>query len=377
MKTWYAPPERADAKEIDRQNRLFTSNVLLVETLEAISMAVLVLNNQRQVVHANRAFLEMAGHSSEENIRGLRVGETIGCIYSGKEEGGCGTSEYCRECGAVRAILSGVNGIQDIQECRINLHDDNQALDLRVMATPLRHQDEDFIVFSILDIRIEKRKELVERLFVHDVRNTAGGILGFSQLLKDRSANDTDGVAPMISELAGQLLNEIDSYRQLVNAESGTLKVGQNAIRTGMFLERIRNLYLAHEVGKDRTVDIDPGSEDIHMSSDETILGRVIGNLVKNALEATQPGMQVTLACRMEGDMVRFSVHNPGIIPRNNQLQIFQRSFSTKGAGRGIGTYSVKLLGEQYLGGKVGFTSDETGGTVFYGIFPRNLQPEG
>jgi sensor histidine kinase regulating citrate/malate metabolism len=47
------------------------------------------------------------------------------------------------------------------------------------------------------------------------------------------------------------------------------------------------------------------------------------------------------------------------------QLQIFQRSFSTKGEARGIGTYSIKMFTEQYLGGKVSFVSNPTEKTVF------------
>jgi signal transduction histidine kinase len=47
------------------------------------------------------------------------------------------------------------------------------------------------------------------------------------------------------------------------------------------------------------------------------------------------------------------------------QRQLFQRSFSTKGIGRGLGTYSIRLLTENYLKGKVSFISNETEGTVF------------
>ena len=50
--------------------------------------------------------------------------------------------------------------------------------------------------------------------------------------------------------------------------------------------------------------------------------------------------------------------------------QIFQRSFSTKGPGRGLGTYSVKLFTEQYLKGKVGFESLEGKGTTFFVSLP-------
>ncbi len=53
------------------------------------------------------------------------------------------------------------------------------------------------------------------------------------------------------------------------------------------------------------------------------------------------------------------------IIPYDVQLQLFQRSFSTKGIGRGIGTYSIKLLTENYLKGSVNFISNENEGTLF------------
>jgi len=44
---------------------------------------------------------------------------------------------------------------------------------------------------------------------------------------------------------------------------------------------------------------------------------------------------------------------------------LFQRSFSSKGSGRGLGTYSMKLFGEKYLDGEVSFESDRIKGTTF------------
>jgi signal transduction histidine kinase len=52
-------------------------------------------------------------------------------------------------------------------------------------------------------------------------------------------------------------------------------------------------------------------------------------------------------------------------MPREVQLQLFKRSFTTKGTGRGLGTYSMKLLTERYLKGRIAFTSSETDGTTF------------
>jgi sensor histidine kinase regulating citrate/malate metabolism len=92
--------------------------------------------------------------------------------------------------------------------------------------------------------------------------------------------------------------------------------------------------------------------------------------MVKNALEASDSGQTVTLSCGVEGNCVWFEVHNPAFMPRNVQLQIFQRSFSTKGDGRGLGTYSIKLLTEQYLGGSVSFASSPEAGTAFRVFYP-------
>jgi sensor histidine kinase regulating citrate/malate metabolism len=88
--------------------------------------------------------------------------------------------------------------------------------------------------------------------------------------------------------------------------------------------------------------------------------------MIKNALEASLPDATVTISCAKSGEKIRFSVHNTTFIPRDIQLQLFKRSFTTKGVGRGLGTYSMKLLGEKYLKGKVGFESTEQNGTTFF-----------
>ena len=177
----------------------------------------------------------------------------------------------------------------------------------------------------------------------------------------------------MIKDLSDKLLDEIDSYSQLMQAESKQLHVKPEAFNALALMERIKNQYMHHAVALEKSIIVDSKSEDIIIISDETILGRIIGNMTKNALEAIQPGHVVTLSCVQDGDKVRIIVHNPGLIARTAQLQIFQRSFSTKGIGRGLGTYSIKMLSEQYLKGEVGFTSSANEGTIFYGEYPLSL----
>jgi sensor histidine kinase regulating citrate/malate metabolism len=96
--------------------------------------------------------------------------------------------------------------------------------------------------------------------------------------------------------------------------------------------------------------------------------------MVKNALEASKAGQEVKIKCTSNDSETIFYVNNPGYMERNVQLQIFQRSFSSKGAGRGLGTYSIKLLTERYLKGTVGFTSDKEKGTTFFIKLPPEIK---
>jgi signal transduction histidine kinase len=67
-------------------------------------------------------------------------------------------------------------------------------------------------------------------------------------------------------------------------------------------------------------------------------------------------------------------VHNAGFISPEVRAQMFQRSFSTKGQGRGLGMYGVRLLTGNYLGGRVECMSSRDSGTTLLVILPRYLK---
>ena len=107
------------------------------------------------------------------------------------------------------------------------------------------------------------------------------------------------------------------------------------------------------------------------LALDRVLLRRVLGNLLKNAVEATRFGGTVRARCAMDERTVEFAVNNEGTVPESVRLQIFQRSFSTKGEGRGLGTYGARLLTEGYMKGTIAFRSEEGEGTTFLARYPR------
>jgi sensor histidine kinase regulating citrate/malate metabolism len=95
--------------------------------------------------------------------------------------------------------------------------------------------------------------------------------------------------------------------------------------------------------------------------------------MLKNAREASGRGDTITVSIESGGGYVQVMVHNPAVMPPEVCSQVFQRSFSTKGAGRGLGTYSMKLLANRFLGGDVTFRSEEGFGTGFTLKVPASL----
>ena len=372
LPTKFAPAERASAGEIRSQAQYFLDAPLLNRLFDAIPDIVLILNQQRQIVFANGAVLTSLGLDSQDSVLGLRPGEALGCVHAFETEGGCGTTEFCQTCGAVHAILSSLKGHEDIKECRIT-QQSGEALDLRVWTTPLDVEGEQFSVFAIKDISHEKRRRALERIFFHDILNAASGVRGFAELLTIVSSEELELVKTSLYNLSERLIEEINAQRDLSAAENNELTVHSGPINSIELLQELVTNYQHFVAANNCLLKIDSTSTSVQFTSDRTLLRRVLGNMIKNAFEACQPGETVTLACFSDDKRVEFTVRNPSYIPRRIQLQIFQRSFSTKGQGRGLGTYSIKLLSQRYLKGEVTFSSSPKHGTEFKVRYPLLL----
>lgn len=366
LKTEFAPAEREGISTLLKQNKLFSKNELFKEITNSVAQMLVVLNAERQIIYANNLFMDGLGYSNVVEFIGKRPGEALKCMHASQTEGGCGTSEYCKTCGAVGVILESQNDNKSTKECRITV-ENNEALDFEVTATPFKINGEIFSIFVVKDISSEKRRQTMERVFFHDVLNSAGGISGLSSMISEISdPNELSEIAGMINRSADGLVNEIQSQRELSVAEHGEMALNYTDAISIILLKDVQELYLKHEVTIGKEILIKENAEEFVLETDIALLKRILGNMTKNALEASLPNGTVTLSCKKENGQFIFAVHNNSYIERELQLQLFKRSFSTKGIGRGIGTYSMKLFGEKYLKGEVGFKSTPEEGTTFF-----------
>src|SRR5690606_21894179 len=115
--------------------------------------------------------------------------------------------------------LKNENGLE---ECRITSSEIDSTYDFKVSTSPYLIQNEKFVVFSLNDIKDEKRRRALEKIFFHDVLNIAGGIKGISHIINDFPEEATE-FKDILYDSSNQLMNEILAQRDLINAENNEL----------------------------------------------------------------------------------------------------------------------------------------------------------
>lgn len=376
-----APSKRASRSELERQIAYFSDLRALGEVLSVVPNPVIILNAYRQIVYANKALADLVEVDEVRDLYGQRPGEALACLHV-SEDAACGTTAFCMLCGAARAIAEAQQGVVSVQDCRI-VREPNKtpsAFDLRVWTKPYVALGETFTIFAAVDVSDQKRRQALERIFFHDVLNTVQKMRTAVDLLEDVEPAQMQELFRILQRSIERLTKEIEAQRDLVAMENEELTLNPMVLSTEALLDGLVDSYVHERLGRRHELKIADASEDVVFVADRTKLRRVLDNMIKNALEAEPPGATITIGAKhlvgespeeaFDGAFVEFWVHNPSAMPSSVQRQVYQRSFSTKGSGRGLGTYSMRVLTERYLEGEIGFTSSEEEGTTFRARYP-------
>ncbi len=177
----FAPAARASKDELQRSIQLITQNPVTAALLRSATAMMCVLNEHRQIVTLNAAYLDGLNAANADDMLGLRPGEAINCTHCRDNPGGCGTSRHCRNCGAAIAIVASQHTGKAVQrECELSIRERNgetRDLAFTVRASPFDLASRPFTVFSLCDISLQKLQSNLQQAFLHDVSNASDGAL--------------------------------------------------------------------------------------------------------------------------------------------------------------------------------------------------------
>lgn len=362
-------------------NLIFVSQLeqhypLFIQMAETAHEMIMLLDNERKLVYFNKRFEEFAcGHHLPAEL-GIRPGDAFKCVNAMMGDAVCGQTSLCRYCGASKAIETAYISSDDraVEECRI-VSEDGNAYDLKVSTNSINMFGAEYILYCVQDVSAEIRKASLEKIFFHDINNIVGGLsLIVDTLQMYFHEHDFDMAAeliPLLTSSTTSLNNEIKSNLILTLAEKDELVVNCRDVNIRRMLTETAEFF-RNTVNKQIEFITNMDGECTNFNTDENLVKRILTNMVKNAAEASDDGDIVYIGCRLDCNKLIFFVKNPAVMSDEAKGSIFKRSFTTKGFGRGLGTYSMRLLTERYLKGKVWFTSDKGTGTIFYAEIPSS-----
>jgi signal transduction histidine kinase len=367
QRTHFAPAGRVSPETLATQVEQVIQHPVIKVVLESFCGFVLVLNRQRQILAVSPEVREALEARGIHDFLGLRPGEALGCEHAWEGPEGCGTSRACQHCGAVMAILTAHCAHEPVyDECWISIRRKNklESVEFRAKATPLVFSGTDVVVLALQDISDQKRRGILEQSLLHDARNILSGIMNWCEVLQADSPDDEISVS--LRTLVMQLRDLFSEHTLLAQAEKGELKVLSEILDMYSLGRALQGTFSHHPSGEGKNFIVRFPAEAAPPKTDRPLVLRILTNMIANALDASKPGCTVGVAFEWREGKPTFLVHNPGVIPPYIAQRIFQRSFTTKpGQGHGLGTYSMRLYAEQYLGGQVSFETSEEKGTIF------------
>jgi signal transduction histidine kinase len=223
---------------------------------------------------------------------------------------------------------------------------------------------------------LERLKSDFVAITSHELRTPLGLILGHATFLKELVGNDYADQLDTIIRNATRLKDLVENLSSVDNFQNSAARVRSQKVSLAKIAEdtilnfqdeaKVRNITLSAEM-KDSPffVDVD-GSK----------IGIVFGNLVKNALQFTNPGGKITIKVEEDAGFMKVSVNDDGIgIPAKDLPRIFERFFQVeehltrRHGGMGLGLSVAKSIVELH-GGRIWAESQAVGGSTVTFVLP-------
>lgn len=296
--------------------------------LNNINSGVIALNSKGFVIQSNLFALKILGlevftHTRQLQKVSLQLQQTIEEIQSGETK----RITYTNERGSVQLLINATSIIMN-----------GEKLTLLVFNDIENEMDEKEIDSWIRLIRV----------LAHEIMNSIAPITSLSDTLLSLHKDDDPEIEAsqlkentinglhVISETGKGLISFVESYRKFTRIP----KPEREYIDMNEFIHRMVILCSMEPYFENVTINTEIHPENVKVFADPNMLGQVLLNIMKNAIQAMQGKKNSKLHVRVEAaanqTQIKITDNGPGIEPEILN-EIFVPFFTTKTEGTGIG----------------------------------------
>ena len=194
-------------------------------------------------------------------------------------------------------------------------------------------------------------REEVERIARHDLKTPLASIATVPRLLRERHAvsPEDDELLGVVEGAALRVLSMVNLSLDLFRMEEGNYPLRAQAVDLAALVQAVERELVAHARSKRLRLVLELPPQPVYAQGEELLCYSTIGNLLKNALEASPEGGEVRARLARvsdgNGDCVALDIHNEGEVPEAVRERFFEK-YATHGkpGGSGLGAYSARLM---------------------------------
>lgn len=213
----------------------------------------------------------------------------------------------------------------------------------------------------------------------HDLRTPLTSVLGFAELLRDEVPPESRGLVQAIESGGRRLLSTLGALLDLARVDAGREVLRPAPVDVVDHVRRAVAPFAGRAAERDLALSVEAASDEAAAVLDPSVLDRVLGTLLGNALAFTERG-GVTVEVGADADVVTVRVIDTGAgIPADVLPDLFSEHRLQPG-GPGQDDVGVTALGLAVVhrlvtlaGGTISAESQRGAGTAFTVVLPRGL----
>lgn len=239
-----------------------------------------------------------------------------------------------------------------------------------------RHYEDELVAGKRRAEELARMKTSFLANMTHETRTPLSSIIGFADLLRDDVEPPQRELVEDIQECAQKLLTTINAVLDLARLESNRTTLDCRPLDVGREVAAAARLLQPLARRKGLVLEVEDAAQGAAARLERTALGRVLNNLIGNALKFTEEG-GVTLGVAADAEHVRIEVRDTGIGIADAFLPHLFEEFRQESSGMsrthegtGLGLAITRRLVE-LMDGTIAVQSTKGEGSVFTVQFGR------
>jgi two-component system sensor histidine kinase/response regulator len=226
---------------------------------------------------------------------------------------------------------------------------------------------------------LEKLRDSLVHMIVHDMRTPLTVIQNGADLVQrlDGHALSEKGTRWLnsIQHRTGELIEMVNSLLDISKFESGQMTLNLSRFDIAALVQKARTDFSTVQTHQ---ITADTPGEPVWITADESLVARVIQNLIGNAVKYAPKGTEIRITLTPSYDQISVSVldQGPGIPPEHRQ-RVFDKFFQIGQVknSSGLGLAFCKLAVDAH-GGKISVDDGDTVGSKFSFWLPLTTSPQ-